>query len=313
MREGSKVQIQMSSGIDETEALLKRFVCSSDPTQVHMAKSSLMALVLQRHEEFQRFALSEIGGVMLDNGGGQSFRGGIGRGCRTRLKVLDNLVEKAKELHHEAIEKGREHVSAVEALQTAQVEIRKLTEERELLRATLSHASKSKGGSMQIIRPFSASRVKDRSLEAQQDKSCSGCEALEEQLREGREKLAAARREVECIEGKIAGMQREKEELLALKLSLEQKNSLLMRKSGDSAEAGQGKDLEELRKKIAVLEKSVKGKEEEVRAAKKNLEEEAAKSSKMVKEVKEKKDKIKELERLLAESSGKVRGGAVGR
>eukprot|EP00960_Hanusia_phi_P052928 761751-Hanusia_phi.AAC.1 len=164
---------------------------------------------------------------------------------------------------------------------------------------------------MQIIRPFSASRVKDRSLEAQQDKSCSGCEALEEQLREGREKLAAARREVECIEGKIAGMQREKEELLALKLSLEQKNSLLMRKSGDSAEAGQGKDLEELRKKIAVLEKSVKGKEEEVRAAKKNLEEEAAKSSKMVKEVKEKKDKIKELERLLAESSGKVRGGAV--
>ncbi|EKX45521.1 hypothetical protein GUITHDRAFT_108395 [Guillardia theta CCMP2712] len=273
-----------------TEAMLKRFVCTSDPTQVHMAKSSLMALVLQRHEEFQRFALFASGG--------------LGRGCRTRLKVLDNLVEKAKELHHEALEKGKEHVSAVEALQTAQLEIRKLTEERELLRATLSHASKSKGGSMQIIRPFSASRVKEKPVESQLEKSCSGCETLEEQLKESRGKLVGARREVEGLEEKVAGLQREKEELLALKLSLEQRNAMA-RKSGEEIPAGV-KDLEELRKKVAALEKTLKGKEEEVRAAKKKAEEEAGKSAKLAKEVKDKGERIKELEKLLGESNSKV-------
>ena len=198
-------------------------------------------------------------------------------------------------------------MSAVEALQMAQLEIRKLTEERELLRATLSHASKSKGGSMQIIRPFSASRVKEKPMEPQLEKSCSGCETLEEQLKDSRGNLAGARREVEGLEEKVAGLQREKEELLALKLSLEQRNAMA-RKSGEEIPAG-GKEVDELRKKVAALEKTLKGKEEEVRAAKKKAEEEAGKSAKLAKEVKDKGERIKELEKLLGESNSKVDEG----
>lgn len=127
--------------VKETEQMLRRYVCTSDASQVHITKSALLALILQRQEEYLRAVLSEHEGEAAREG----------KAAQNRWAIMVGLADKAKELQ----ERVREGVKDVElsktALGAAKEQTKKVTEERDLLRAALIQASRDKGGDRKSV------------------------------------------------------------------------------------------------------------------------------------------------------------------
>ena len=126
--------------LNATEHALKGLVCSNDPSQVHMAKSALLAMVLQKHEEYQRHALSELERDMPSTrpGAGDDGRlperpGGPGgarssKAPQTRFAVMLGLVDTARGLRSDLQRKEKENEAGRQALDTARKEMAQLHE-----------------------------------------------------------------------------------------------------------------------------------------------------------------------------------------
>jgi hypothetical protein len=197
------------SSVDETESALKRFITTSDPTQVQMAKNTLLCMVLQKHEELHRDTLSALslqhgaGAADVDNGRTPRSSGSLGsardKSNNSRSATMLALVDMTRSLSDQVSGMKDQTNSAASELEEAKGQIRKLTEERELLRATLTQAGASgKGATVKIVRPVSAPRARavaplsDRPSSARDSGACQGCELLEVRIHETHMLLKAA-------------------------------------------------------------------------------------------------------------------------
>lgn len=142
----------------DTEEVLKRFVYTNDAGQVQMAKSALQTMVLQKQEEFSRHALMEISSMETAERERKPREGKIVDMdlSQTRFEIMLGLVQKAKGQRKDLEERTRQHHDALAGLKNAKEDIKKLTEERDLMRATLSSGHGS--GGRKINRPLTAPR-----------------------------------------------------------------------------------------------------------------------------------------------------------
>jgi len=110
--------------VKDTENALKGFACTNDPAQMQVAKSALLAMVLQKHEEYQRDALSEFerdvpAEPRPGDADGSAGRVGSARGKKgpqTRFGVLLGLVEAARGVRSDLHRKEKEHSAVRESL-----------------------------------------------------------------------------------------------------------------------------------------------------------------------------------------------------
>lgn len=319
--------------VDETENALKRFITTNDPAQVQMAKNTLLCMVLQKHEELHRDILSTLhkehgafnGEQATRTSSNSSSSSSIGsardRGRdglpRSRSAVMLALVDKTKSLSSQISGMKDESMSAANQLQDAKLEIRKLTEERELLRATLTQAGRPGGGSIKMVRPVSAPRARQPSalavqISARTAGACDGCELLEVRICETRLLLQAAEDTNQSLSEKVAALTAEKSEWQR-RTSSRKAPELVHAPAAAApahapaaASADQSGEMAKLKKKIADLEKSLKEKAKEAKEAKDAADAEKNKSEKLVKDNKDKDAKIVELEKLLADALARV-------
>jgi hypothetical protein len=110
--------------VKDTENALKGFACTNDPAQMQVAKSALLAMVLQKHEEYQRDALSEFERDVpaeprpgdADGSAGRVGSARLKKGPQTRFGVLLGLVEAARGVRSDLHRKEKEHSAVRESL-----------------------------------------------------------------------------------------------------------------------------------------------------------------------------------------------------
>ncbi len=314
------------SSVDETENALKRFITTSDPTQVQMAKNSLLCMVLQKHEELHRDTLRSLnlqhgaGAAEVENGRTPPSSLGSARdkNNNSRSATMLALVDMTRSLSDQIWGMKEQTNSAASELEEAKAQIRKLTEERELLRATLTQAGASGKATVKIVRPVSAPRARaaaplaDRPNSARATGACQGCEVLEVRIRETHLLLKAAEEKNTELADNIEALNEEK---------MQWQRRAPANKKPDSpptapaptpaapppaASNDSAKEIAALKKKVSDLEKQLAGKTKEAKEAKESAEAAKSKADKLAKENKEKDAKIKDLEKLLAEALAKV-------
>ena len=219
------------TSVDETENALKRFITTSDPAQMQMAKNALLCMVLQKHEELYRDTLCVLNlqheGAPSDAAASRSSSGSSMVSARDRTKdglprsrsgVMLALVDRTKSLSSQISQMKHETSTAASELHQAKSDIKKLTEERELLRATLTQAGRSGSASIKIVRPVSAPRARAPPALAEHPSSarvqggCDGCELLEIRTRDTHLLLQAAEESNKTLSEKIAALNEEKSE-----------------------------------------------------------------------------------------------------
>ena len=317
------------SSVDETESALKRFITTSDPTQVQMAKNTLLCMVLQKHEELHRDTLSALslqhgaGAADVDNGRTPRSSGSLGsardKSNNSRSATMLALVDMTRSLSDQVSGMKDQTNSAASELEEAKGQIRKLTEERELLRATLTQAGASgKGATVKIVRPVSAPRARavaplsDRPSSARDSGACQGCELLEVRIHETHMLLKAAEERNQVLAGNIEALSEEKlgwqRRASANKIPDSPTSAPPSAPAVPPPAAGTdgAKEIAALKKKVTDLEKLLAGKTKEAKDATESAEAAKSKAEKLAKENKEKDAKIKDLEKQLAEALAKV-------
>lgn len=209
--------------------------------------------------------------------------------------------------------------SAASELEEAKGQIRKLTEERELLRATLTQAGASgKGATVKIVRPVSAPRARavaplsDRPSSARDSGACQGCELLEVRIHETHMLLKAAEERNQVLAGNIEALSEEKlgwqRRAPANKIPDSPTSAPPSVPAAPPPAAGTdgAKEIAALKKKVTDLEKLLAGKTKEAKDATESAEAAKSKAEKLSKENKEKDVKIKDLEKQLADALAKV-------
>jgi hypothetical protein len=134
------------SSVDETESALRRFIPTNDPAQVQLAKNTLLCMLLQKNEELHRDTLSVLNlqhGASPSDAAASRLPSSGGSTSRPRCSIMLALADKTKTLSNDLCTMKNQTTSSATALIEAEQQIRKLTEERELLRATLTQASRS--------------------------------------------------------------------------------------------------------------------------------------------------------------------------
>eukprot|EP00802_Teleaulax_amphioxeia_P003831 Tamp_03834.p1 GENE.Tamp_03834~~Tamp_03834.p1 ORF type:complete len:714 (+),score=246.13 Tamp_03834:147-2288(+) len=325
---GKSSGLSRVSSVDETENALKRFITTSDPTQVQMAKNSLLCMVLQKHEELHRDTLRSLnlqhgaGAAEVENGRTPRSSGSLGsardKNNNSRSATMLALVDMTRSLSDQISGMKEQTNSAASELEEAKTQIRKLTEERELLRATLTQAGASGKATVKIVRPVSAPRARaaaplaDRPNSARAIGACQGCEVLEVRIRETHLLLKEAEEKNTELAANIEALNEEKMQWQRRAPANKKPDSPPTAPASAPAAAppaasnDSAKEIAALKKKVSDLEKQLAGKTKEAKEAKESAEAAKSKADKLAKENKEKDAKIKDLEKLLAEALAKV-------
>jgi DNA repair exonuclease SbcCD ATPase subunit len=228
------------------------------------------------------------------------------------------LVDMTRSLSDQISGMKEQTNSAASELEEAKTQIRKLTEERELLRATLTQAGASGKATVKIVRPVSAPRARaaaplaDRPNSARAIGACQGCEVLEVRIRETHLLLKEAEEKNTELAANIEALNEEKMQWQRRAPANKKPDSPPTAPASAPAAAppaasnDSAKEIAALKKKVSDLEKQLAGKTKEAKEAKESAEAAKSKADKLAKENKEKDAKIKDLEKLLAEALAKV-------
>mmetsp|Transcript_16710 Transcript_16710/g.39341 ORF Transcript_16710/g.39341 Transcript_16710/m.39341 type:complete len:798 (+) Transcript_16710:123-2516(+) len=215
----------------DCEGLLRRYVFSAEASQVLVAKTSLLTLLLEKQEEVQRYALEET-----QPSGRKEHRGRNAWGDTTpRVNTVLNLCERARSLRKSLEVREEENLELMTLVEGHKAENKRLTEEASLLKMTLMDAAQQQGS------------LSSRSLMRKLQRDIASASEDSQRLAEATQKLQEAEKANDELRKSLSHMS---DQIDSLKAALARRERPQAVKQDDGA-------LQELEEQVASLNETL--------------------------------------------------------